>query len=346
VNAPYTLAVDAMGGDHAPGTVVEGVAIAIERHPGARFLLVGDEARLSPLLERYTQAAACCTLRHAKDIIPNDAKVAIALRMKQASMRLAIDAVAAGEAQGVVSAGNSGALLALSKIVMKTLPGIDRPAMAAIMPSARGDVVMLDLGANLSCDARNLVEFSLLGDMFARTVLGLTAPTVGLLNVGSEELKGHEFVRQAADILRRTHIAAQFHGFVEGHDIAAGTVDVVVTDGFTGNVALKTGEGALKLVGELLKQIFSSSLSAKLGYLLARPGLDQMKIWLDPSRYNGAVLLGLNGMVVKSHGGTDAAGFAHAVDVAVDMVAHRFNERLREGLGRLVGVMAEPAQAG
>jgi glycerol-3-phosphate acyltransferase PlsX len=346
VNEPYTLAVDAMGGDHAPTTVVEGVAIAAERHPGARFLLAGDEARLHPLLERLKRAGACCAVRHAPDIIPNDAKVAVALRMKQASMRVAIDAVAAGEAQGVVSAGNSGALLALSKIIMKTLPGIERPAMAAIMPSARGDVVMLDLGANLACDARNLVEFSLLGDMFARTVLGLTAPTVGLLNVGSEELKGHEFVRQAADILRRTHIGAQFCGFVEGHDIAAGTVDVVVTDGFTGNVALKTGEGALKLVGELLKQIFSSSLSARLGYLLARPGLDQMRIWLDPSRYNGAVLLGLNGMVVKSHGGTDAAGFAHAIDVAVDMVTHRFNERLREGLGRLVGVMAEPVQAG
>ena len=346
MNEPYTLAVDAMGGDHAPDTVVEGVAIAAERHPGARFLLVGDEARITPLLDRLKRAGTCCTVRHAPDVIPNDAKAAAALRMKQASMRVAIDAVASGEARGVVSAGNTGALLALSKIVMKTLPGIDRPAMAAIMPSARGDVVMLDLGANLACDPRNLVEFSLLGDMFARTVLGLTAPTLGLLNVGTEELKGDDRVRQAADILRRSHIAPQFFGFVEGHDIAAGTVDVVVTDGFTGNVALKTGEGALKLVGELLKQIFSSSLSAKLGYLLARPGLDQMRIWLDPSRYNGAVFLGLNGMVVKSHGGTDAAGFAHAMDVAVDMVTHRFNERLREGLGRLVDVMAEPVQAG
>ncbi len=346
MSEPFTLAIDAMGGDHAPASVVDGVAIAAERHPGARFLLVGDEARLAPLLARQKRAAACCTVRHAPDVIAGDCKVAVALRLRQSSMRLAIDAVASGEAQGVVSAGNTGALLALSKIVVKTLPGIDRPAMAAIMPSARGDVVMLDLGANLACDSRNLVEFSLLGDMFARTVLGLTAPSVGLLNVGSEEMKGDERIRQAAEILRRTHIANQFHGFVEGHDIAAGTVDVVVTDGFTGNVALKTGEGALKLVGDLLKQIFNSSLSAKLGYLLAKPGLEQMKIWLDPSRYNGAVFLGLNGMVVKSHGGTDAAGFAHAMDVAVDMVTHRFNDRLREGLGRLVSVMAEPVQAG
>ena len=166
------------------------------------------------------------------------------------------------------------------------------------MPSARGDVVMLDLGANLACDPRNLVEFALLGDMFARTVLGLTAPTIGLLNVGSEELKGDERIRQAAEVLRRSHIGAQFHGFVEGHDIAAGTTDIVVTDGFTGNVALKTGEGALKLVSDLLRQIFTSSLQAKLGYLLARPGLDQMRIWLDPRRYNGAVFLG-----PERHGG-------------------------------------------
>jgi glycerol-3-phosphate acyltransferase PlsX len=338
---PYTLAIDGMGGDRAPDIVVEGLGIAAERHPDARFLLVGDEARLSPLLARNKRAQAACTLRHTEDYISGDCKPTMALRMRQASMRLAIDAVASGQAQGVVSAGNTGALLALSKIVLKTLPGIDRPAMAAIMPSARGDVVMLDLGANVACDSRNLVEFALLGDMFARTVLGLTAPTIGLLNVGSEELKGDDRVRGAAEILRRSHIAQQFFGFVEGHDIAGGTTDVVVTDGFTGNVALKTAEGAMKLVTDLLRQIFSSSLSAKMGYVLAKPGLDQMKLWLDPRRYNGAVMLGLNGVVVKSHGGTDAEGFAHATDVAVDMVVHRFNERIREGLGRLGTVMSD-----
>ena len=258
-------------------------------------------------------------------------------------MRVAIDAVAQGEAYGVVSAGNTGALLALAKIIIRTLPGIDRPAMAAIAPSARGDVVMLDLGANVQCDARNLVEFALMGDVFARTVLGLTNPTIGLLNVGSEQLKGDERVRQAAEVLRDSHIAPNFYGFVEGHDIAAGTTDVVVTDGFTGNVALKTGEGALKLVGELLRQVFSSSLSAKLGYVLARPGLDRLRTWLDPRRYNGAVMLGLSGVVVKSHGGTDAEGFAHAVDVGVDMVVHKFNDRIREDLARLTG-LAEAAR--
>ena len=340
---PFTLAVDAMGGDRAPDVVVQGLAIASERHPSARFLLVGDEARLTPLLSASKRAMAACTVRHTPDAISGDCKPTLALRMRKASMRLAIDAVASGQAYGVVSAGNTGALLALSKIVLKTLPGIDRPAMAALMPSARGDVVMLDLGANITCDARNLVEFALLGDMFARTVLGLTAPTIGVLNVGSEELKGDDRVRRAADILRASHIGPQFHGFIEGHDIAAGTTDVVVTDGFTGNVALKTGEGALKLVGDLLRQIFSSSLQSKAGYLLAKPGLERMRLWLDPRRYNGAVMLGLNGVVVKSHGGTDAEGFAHATDVALDMVEHRFNERIREGLGRLGSVLADPA---
>jgi len=340
VSEPFDLAVDAMGGDHAPEMILDGIAIAAERHPSARFLLVGDEARLAPLVARRKRVQVSCTIRHAPETIASEMKPTAALRVRGSSMRVAIDAVASGEASGVVSAGNTGALLALAKIVIKTLPGIDRPAMAAIGPSARGDVVMLDLGANVQCDARNLVEFAIMGDVFARTVLGLPAPTIGLLNVGSEELKGDERVRQAADILRTSHIAPQFHGFVEGHDIAAGTTDVIVTDGFTGNVALKTGEGALKLVGELLKQIFRSSFGAKLAYLLVRPGLDRMKLWLDPRRYNGAVMLGLNGVVVKSHGGTDAEGFAHAMDVAMDMVVHRFNDRIRDGLTRIEALKA------
>ncbi len=324
-----------MGGDDAPDMVIDGLEIAAERHPAARFLLVGDEARLAPLLARSRRAGAACTVRHAPDSIGSDMKPTAALRMRASSMRVAIDAVAQGEASGVVSAGNTGALLTLAKIVLKSLPGIDRPAMAAIGPSARGDVVMLDLGANVVCDTRNLVEFAVMGDVFARTVLGLTAPTIGLLNVGSEEMKGDDTLRDAAEILRASHIAPQFHGFVEGHDITAGTTDVVVTDGFTGNVALKTGEGALKLMAGLLRQVFSASIMAKLGYLLARPGLERLREWLDPRRYNGAVMLGLNGVVVKSHGGTDAQGFAHAVDVAMDMVVHKFNERIREGLARI-----------
>ncbi len=328
----YALAIDAMGGDRAPEIVIAGLDIAAERHPKARFLLFGDEAKLAPLLAAHKRAAAICTVRHAPDLITNEMKPTAALRVRQASLRLAIDAVASGQAAGVVSAGNTGAMLALSQVVIRPVAGISRPAMAAIGPSARGDVVLLDLGANIACDARNLVEFAVMGDVFARTVLGLTAPTIGLINVGSEELKGDDRVRAAADVLRRSHLGPQFQGFVEGHDVTSGKVDVVVTDGFTGNVALKTGEGALKLMGDMLKQVFAGSLAGKIAYLLLRPALERLREWLDPRRYNGAVLLGLNGVVVKSHGGTDALGFAHAVDVAMDMVTHRFNDRFRHDL--------------
>ncbi len=337
VGPAFSLAIDAMGGDAAPEAVLDGLELAAERHPGARFLLVGDEARVGAALARRKRAAKVCSLRHAPEVISGDLKPTVALRMRGSSMRLAIDAVAAGEAAGVVSAGNTGALMALAKIVIKTMPEIDRPALAAIGPSARGDVVLLDLGANVQCDARNLVEFAIMGDAFARVALGLTMPSIGLLNVGSEELKGDDRVRAAAEILRDSHIGAQFRGFIEGHDITAGTVDVVVTDGFTGNVALKTGEGALKLMRDLLRQVFTSSIPARLGYLLARPALDRLREWMDPRRYNGAILLGLNGVVVKSHGGTDALGFAHAVDVAMDMVTHGYNDRIKDGFERLAG---------
>ena len=335
LSATYSLAIDAMGGDQAPLVVLDGIELAAERHPEARFLLVGDEVKLRPMMAERKRVMQSCTLRHAETVVAPEMKPTAALRMRNSSMRLAIDAVANGEAAGLVSAGNTGALLALAKIVVKTLPGIDRPAMAAIAPTSRGDIVMLDLGANIQSDARNLVEFAVMGDVFARTVLGLPAPTIGLMNVGSEELKGDERVREAADLLRVSHIAPQFYGFVEGHDIAAGTTDVIVMDGFTGNVALKTAEGAMKLMGDLLRPIFTGSLLGKLAYLLARPGLDRMREWLDPRRYNGAVMLGLNGVVVKSHGGTDATGFAHAVDVAMDMVVNGFNAKIRDGLAQI-----------
>ena len=337
IGPAFSLAIDAMGGDAAPEAVLDGLELAAERHPAARFLLVGDEARVGAALARRKRAAKVCRLRHAPEVISGDLKPTVALRMRSSSMRLAIDAVASGEAAGVVSAGNTGALMALAKIVIKTMPEIDRPALAAIGPSARGDVVLLDLGANVQCDARNLVEFAIMGDAFARVALGLTMPSIGLLNVGSEELKGDDRVRAAAEILRDSHVGPQFRGFIEGHDIAAGTVDVVVTDGFTGNVALKTGEGALKLMRDLLRQVFTSSIPARLGYLLARPALDRLREWMDPRRYNGAILLGLNGVVVKSHGGTDALGFAHAVDVAMDMVTHGYNDRIKDGFDRLAG---------
>lgn len=328
------LAVDAMGGDDAPDMVIAGLDIAAERHPEAHFEVFGDAIRIDELVRLSKRLRNRVTIRPTTEIIANDLKPTAALRLRDASLRRAIDSVARGEAAGVISAGNTGAMLALAKIVLKTMSGIDRPAMAAIGPSARGDVVMLDLGANVTYDARNLVEFAVMGEVFARTVLGLPHPTIGLLNVGSEEMKGDEILRRAAEALRESPIGSQFHGFVEGHDIAGGTVDVVVTDGFTGNVALKTGEGALRLVGDLLRRVFNANIAAKLAYILARPGLRRLREWLDPRRYNGAVLLGLNGVVVKSHGGADAEGFAHAVDVAMDMIVNRFNERIRDGLAQ------------
>jgi glycerol-3-phosphate acyltransferase PlsX len=326
------LAVDAMGGDQAPEMVISGLEIAATRHPDAKFLVYGDLAKLEPLVANTRRLKAQAALFHAGEVITGDMKPTVALRLRDSSLRRAIDAVLNGEAGGVISAGNTGALLALSKIVLKTMPGIDRPAMAAIAPSAKGDVVLLDLGANVVYDARNLVEFAVMGEMFAKVVLGLPAPSVGLLNIGSEEGKGDEILRSAAATLRESPIGAQFHGFVEGHDIAGGTVDVVVTDGFTGNVALKTGEGALKLVGGLIKDVFNAGPFAKMGYLFARGGLKRLRETLDPRRYNGAVFLGLNGVVVKSHGGTDAKGYAHAVDVAMDMLENDFNQRIRDGL--------------
>jgi glycerol-3-phosphate acyltransferase PlsX len=329
------LAVDAMGGDHAPEAMIAGLELAAVRHPLAKFLIYGDEARIAPLVAKTRRLKNQAVLHHASDVVGGDMKPTVALRMRDSSMRRAIDAVLNGEAAGVISAGNTGALLALSKIVLKTLKGIDRPAMAAIAPSAKGDVVMLDLGLNVVYDSRNLVEFALMGEIFARIVLGLPKPTFGLLNIGSEEGKGNEILGAAAAMLRDSPIGAQFHGFVEGHDIAAGTVDVVVTDGFTGNVALKTGEGAFRLVADLLKRVFNSGPFAKAGYLLARGALKRLREWLDPRRYNGAMLLGLNGVVVKSHGGTDAEGFAHAVDVAMDMITNDFNSRIAEGLAEM-----------
>jgi glycerol-3-phosphate acyltransferase PlsX len=341
----HILAVDAMGGDAAPEMVIAGLEIAAARQPLAKFIIFGDTARLGPLVAATRRVKAQAVVRHAADVIGGDMKPTVALRLRDSSLRRAIDAVLAGEAAGVISAGNTGALLALSKIVLKTMPGIDRPAMAAIGPSARGDVVLLDLGANVVYDARNLVEFAVMGEIFARVVLGLPKPSFGLLNIGSEAGKGDEILRTAAQILRESPIGGQFHGFVEGHDIAGGTVDVVVTDGFTGNVALKTGEGALKLAADLLKRVFSSGPFAKMGYVLARGGLKRLREWLDPRRYNGAVLLGLNGVVVKSHGGADAEGFAHAVDVAMDMITNDFNQRIRDALAEMDRALLAPAAA-
>ena len=331
-----TIAIDAMGGDHAPAMVLQGADIALERYPGAQFLLFGDASQINPLLAKLPRLVAAATLQHTDEAVADDAKPSVALRTgRRSSMRLAIDAVADGRADGIVSAGNTGALMAIAKFVLKTLPGIHRPAIATILPTRRGESVMLDLGANIECDAENLVQFALMGDVFARTVLGLVQPAVGLLNVGSEDLKGNDAVRSAAARLRGGMTPIRFHGFIEGDDIAAGTVDVIVTDGFTGNVSLKAIEGVAKLFSESLRASFDHSLTARIGYVFARGALRKFAARLDPRRYNGAMFLGLAGIAVKSHGSTDAFGFANAIGVAADLKLNGFLQKIGDELARL-----------
>jgi glycerol-3-phosphate acyltransferase PlsX len=331
-----TIALDAMGGDRAPDMVVKGANIALQRFPQVQFLLFGAESRIRPVLAKLPKLAARASVHHTDEVVTDDAKPSVALRTgRRSSMRLAIDAVAEGEADGIVSAGNTGALMAMAKFALKMLPGIDRPAMASFFPTRRGESVMLDLGANVECDADNLVQFALMGDVFARSVLGLLQPTVGLLNVGSEDLKGNDAVRGASARLRSPGSPIRFYGFIEGDDIGAGTVDVVVTDGFTGNVALKTAEGTARLFAEFLRSAFKASLTARIGYMLARRSLEKLRHRMDPRRYNGAVFLGLQGIAVKSHGSADALGFANAVGVAVDMKVNGFLGQIRDGVTRL-----------
>jgi phosphate acyltransferase len=346
VSVDVTIALDAMGGDRAPVMVLRGAAMALQRAPQTRFLLFGDQNAIRPRLAKLPRLGEALTLCHTTDLVLDDAKPSMALRTgRQSSMRLAIDAVAEGRADGVVSAGNTGALMAMAKVVLKTAPGIERPAIASLFPTRLGESVMLDLGANVACDSENLVQFALMGDVFARTVMGLIEPTVGLLNVGSEDLKGNDAVRGAAARLRGALSPIHFHGFIEGDDIAAGTVDVVVTDGFTGNVAVKTAEGTAKLYSEALRAAFRHSLPARLGYLFARGALRKLGQRLDPRRYNGAVFLGLKGIAVKSHGSTDAFGFANAIGVAIDMKTNGFLDKMRAELARLYDAQgaAQPA---
>lgn len=324
-----TIALDAMGGDHAPGIVVDGAARALRDRPDLRFLMFGDQARVDPLLARHRSLAARSEVVHTPDAVAADAKPAAALRQgRNSSMRLAVEAVRANRAAAAVSAGNTGALMAMSKVVLKTLPSIDRPAIATVMPTRRRPVVMLDLGANVDCSAEHLFQFAVMGEVYARAVLGVARPSVGLLNVGTEEIKGDGLVREAATLIRDSGLNIDYRGFVEGTDIPDGAVDVVVTDGFTGNVALKVAEGTVRLFAGSLRDAFRSSLRAKLGYLLARPALEAIRRRFDPRMYNGAMFLGLAGIVVKSHGGTDAVGFANAIRSAVQLVEQGTNERI------------------
>jgi glycerol-3-phosphate acyltransferase PlsX len=341
----FAIALDAMGGDKAPDMVIAAADRALHHHPHTRFLVAGDQNRIQPLLAGRPKLAAQSQILHTEQAVAGDEKPSQALRRgRTSSMRLAIDAVADGRADAVVSAGNTGALMAMGKFVLKTLPGIRRPAIASILPTERGETVVLDLGANIDCDVEDIVQFAVMGADFAHAVLGRYRPLVGLLNVGTEEVKGHDVIRAAAESLRSaSDLPFDFLGFVEGNDIGAGTVDVVVTDGFTGNVALKTAEGTAKMIAHYLRASLQSSWLSLFAAVLAKPALAVFQDRLDPRFYNGGVFLGLSGIVVKSHGGTDAVGFAAAIDVAIDMVADDMIGRIKADSRRFQSPAPEPA---
>ncbi len=316
------IALDCMGGDGGPAVAVAAAEVAQLRYPRLQFRLYGDEAAIRKHLGRAPRVAANSVLVHSPDVILGTDKPSAAIRRaRTTSMGMGVAAIRDGEAQAMVSAGNTGALMAIAKLTLRTMPGIDRPALVALMPTLKNDSVVLDLGANVECDTENLVQFAVMGAAFARTVLGVARPRLALLNIGEEELKGTEELKMAAALLREAKLPLTFVGFVEGDKIGQGDVDVIVTDGFTGNVALKTAEGTGRLVTGLLAQSFRSSWLSSLGYLLSRGALRALARHLDPNAHNGAVFLGLNGLVVKSHGGATVRGLAHAIGVAHDLVA-------------------------
>jgi phosphate acyltransferase len=331
------IALDAMGGDHGPTVIVPGADVSLAHHPDSEFLLFGNRTAVAPLLESRPALKAATRLVHTEVAVKMGDKPSQALRYGRwkSSMWLAIDAVKKGQADVAVSAGNTGALMAMSRFHLKMLSGIDRPAIAALWPNVRGESVVLDVGASIGADAEHLVDLAVMGAAMARVLFGVERPGVGLLNVGVEEVKGLEAVREAGRILREEELPdLDYFGFVEGDDIGKGKVDVIVTEGFAGNIALKTAEGTARQIGEYLKDAMNSSLSARIGYLFARSAFRRFRERMDPRKSNGGVFLGLNGIVIKSHGGTDAEGVAAAIDLGYDMVRHDLLAKIGRSLAR------------
>ena len=329
------ISLDAMGGDFGPAVVIPGAAKALDRHPDVTFLIFGQKALCEPLLAKYPKLAAKTVFHDCDVAISMEEKPSAALRRGRhvSSMWRAIDAVKTGDADVVVSAGNTGALMAMAMFCLRTMAGIERPAIAGIWPTLRGESIVLDIGATIGADARQLLDFALMGGAMARSLFEIERPTVGLLNVGVEEVKGQEEVREAGRLIREANLSTiSYHGFVEGNDIGSGVVDVVVTEGFTGNIALKTAEGTAKQIAELLRSAMSRTLMSKIGYLFAKGAFDRLREKMDPRKVNGGVFLGLNGIVIKSHGGTDAEGYASAIDVGYDMVRNQLNDKILQDL--------------
>ncbi len=335
------IAFDAMGGDRGPGAALDGAEAALATRKGLSFTIFGPEPTLSPLLKARPRLEAASDLSHVDKIVRMDDKPSQAVRRgRGSSMWAALEAVAEGRATVAVSSGNTGALMAMATLRLRTMADVDRPAIAAFWPRLEGRTVVLDVGANLEATPKMLADWAILGEACARAVSGTARPKVALLNIGQEELKGHDEIRQAADMIRAAAPDIDFIGFVEGGDIATGMVDVVVTDGFTGNVALKTAEGTARLVGGFVRAAFTRSIGRKLAALVARPALADIKRRMDPSGVNGGVFLGLNGLVVKSHGGADAKGFASALLMAADLAESRFTEDILRNLAAMRGEAA------
>jgi glycerol-3-phosphate acyltransferase PlsX len=343
------IALDAMGGDVGASVVVPGAAVSLSRHPDSEFLLFGKRDLIEEELGKHPRLKAVSRVIHTDVAVSMEDKPSQALRRgrKTSSMWLAIDAVKKGEADVAVSAGNTGALMAMARFHLHTLPGIDRPAIAGVWPTLRGDSVVLDLGATIGGDARHLVALAVMGGAMASVLLNLARPTVGLLNIGTEEIKGHEEIREAGEMLRAMNLPQlDYIGFVEGDGIGKGAADVIVTEGFSGNIALKAAEGTARQMSDFLRAAMSRTWRSKLGYLFARKAFRELRDKLDPKKSNGGVLLGLNGVVVKSHGGMDAEGFAYAVDVGYEMVHYDLLTKINQMLNREGGALASvPAEA-
>jgi phosphate acyltransferase len=337
MSGAQTIAIDAMGGDIGPEMVIPSLDLIAARHPGWRFLLFGDTAKIEPILPRLHLARSAIEVRHAAVSIAMDDKPSQALRRGRgkSSMWLSIDAVRDGQAQVALSAGNTGALMAMATVILRTMAGIKRPAIAAIWPTLRGESVVLDVGATIDVDAEQLVSFAIMGEAMARCLFLIERPTVGLLNIGVEEVKGNEVVRDAGRMLRQAKLPIEYYGFVEGDDMGKGTVDVVVTEGFTGNIALKTAEGTAQQLMTYLRSALKRTLLSQLGAFLAKGAFDALRDKMDPKRHNGGVFLGLNGIVVKSHGATDAFGFAAAADLAIEMARNSVIEKIAADLKAL-----------
>ena len=329
-NREVIIALDGMGGDLAPNSVIDGAYLASKKLSNIRYNLFGNKNELLPILKKKKDFSNLINIVHTKDVIANNTKPTDSLKKskRSSSMFKAINSVNKGESNAIVSSGNTGALMVISTVLMKTIPGIDRPAIATMLPTIKSETVMLDLGANINCSVKNILDFAILGKTFAKTVLGLEKPKIGILNVGSEILKGNELVRLAAQKLSKNISEIDFHGFVEGNDIAKGEVDVIVTDGFTGNIALKTAEGTAELYTNYLKSTFKDNLFTKGIFFIVSPVLKTLWNKVNPSKYNGAMFLGLNGIVVKSHGKSNADGFANAISVAYDLCINNFNEKI------------------